>query len=129
MKNLALRLALATSLLVPLSVLASCDATKTATPQPTSTSAFYTALKGANVAAIDYISPAGAVQLGQVVCENLQAKRSVMWIIKNIITLNGPDDGIDLTSEQRYQFAIAVLASATTHLCPDMKEYIVAPHG
>lgn len=129
MKTTALRIVLCFVMALTATVVTSCQGTQNAQPQPTSTASYYSSLKAANVKGTDFISSAGAIQLGQMVCEKLQAKRNVMWIIKNIITLNGPNDGIDLSADERYQFAIAVLASATTHLCPDMKDYVLAPHN
>ena len=111
-----------------LALLAGCASHSKATPQPTGTAAYYHSLSATELKALNYMNEKGVVQLGQIVCENLRVDKSVMWIIRNIITLNGSNDGIDLTADDRYQFAIGVIASATSHLCPDMKDKVITPH-
>ena len=108
--------------------LGSCSQNKQAVPQPTGTAAFYESLSATDLAALKYMPPSGVVQLGGAVCASLENKKSVMWIIKNIVTLNGPDKGIGLSPKERSQFAMGVIASAVTHLCPEQKDYVLSPH-
>ncbi|MBU6348121.1 MAG: DUF732 domain-containing protein [Actinomycetales bacterium] len=108
--------------------LAGCSKTdKQAIPMPTGTAAYYVSLKAANLDGTKYLKPKAAVQLGQLVCENLAAKHSVMWVIKNIVTLNGSDTPAEFTPQQRSKFAMGVIASAVTHLCPELKDYVLPP--
>lgn len=109
--------------------LSGCNQEKKAVPQPTGTSAFYESLSATDLAALKYMEPAAVVHLGELVCENLAAKRSVMWIIKNIVTLNGADSGLGLSPQERSKFAMGVIASAVSHLCPDQKDYVLSPHN
>lgn len=108
--------------------LSSCSQDKKAVPQPTGTAAFYGSLSATDLAALKYMKPSAVVHLGELVCASLENKRSVMWIIKNIVTLNGPDAGLGLSPQERTQFAMGVIASAVTHLCPEQKEYVLTPH-
>ena len=103
-------------------VLTACnDKRPTAMPTPTGTSAYYLSLKGANLVGTKYMSPEATVHLGQLVCENLAAGKNAMWIIKNIVTLNGDSTPPEFTPEDRSKFAMGVIASAVTHLCPEQK--------
>ncbi len=108
--------------------LSSCSQTEQAAPQPSGTAAFYGSLSATDLAALKYMQPSAVVQLGELVCASLENKKSVMWIIKNIVTLNGPDSGIGLSPKERSQFAMGVIASAVTHLCPEQKDYVLSPH-
>ena len=123
-----LKLRFITLCLVPVFALSACSNDDVAKPAPTGTAYYYNSLESTKLNALNYMKEDAIVHLGELVCTNLRANKNVMWIIKNIITLNGPNDGIDLSAEERYQFAVAVLASATNHLCPDMKGYVLAPH-
>ena len=108
--------------------LTGCNQAKKEVPQPMGTAAFYESLSATDLAALKYMQPSGVVQLGEAVCSSLENKKSVMWIIKNIVTLNGPDTGIGLSPKERSQFAIGVIASAVSHLCPEQKDYVLSPH-
>ncbi|NBX70701.1 MAG: DUF732 domain-containing protein [Actinobacteria bacterium] len=108
--------------------LTGCSQTKKAVPQPMGTAAFYGSLSATDLAALKYMKPSAVVHLGELVCTSLENKRSVMWIIKNIVTLNGPDTGIGLSPKERSRFAMGVIASAVAHLCPEQKEYVLSPH-
>jgi len=113
---------------VALTSLTGCNGSKQAVPQPTGTAAFYGSLSATDLAALKYMKPSAVVHLGELVCTSLENKRSVMWIIKNIVTLNGPDTGIGLSPKERVRFAMGVIASAVAHLCPEQKEYVLSPH-
>lgn len=125
LKSLAGLMALSLSVLG----LSSCSQDKQAVPQPTGTAAFYESLSATDLAALKYMQPSAVVHLGEIVCTSLENKRSVMWIIKNIVTLNGPDAGIGLSPKERSKFAMGVIASSVTHLCPEQKDYVLTPHN
>ena len=108
--------------------LSSCSNQKQAVPQPTGTAAFYGSISATDLAALKYMKPSAVVHLGQLACESLANKQSVMWIIKNIVTLNGPDSGLGLSPQERTKFAMGVIASAVAHLCPEQKDYVLSPH-
>jgi len=107
--------------------LAACGQQQKATPQPTGTAEFYESLRTNNLVGLDYMSPKGAVQLGGLVCDSLRANRSVMWVIKNIVTLNGANTPPNFTPEDRTKFAMGIIAGSVTHLCPDQKDYVLSP--
>ena len=125
-----MKFAKATALVIGTAVLAlsltACkDKQPIAMPTPTGTSAYYVSLKGANLVGTDYMSPEASVHLGQLVCENLAAGKNAMWIIKNIVTLNGDSTPPEFTPEDRSKFALGVIASAVTHLCPEQKGQVL----
>jgi len=113
---------------VALTSLTGCNGSKQAVPQPTGTAAFYGSLEATKLPALKYMKPAAVVHLGELVCANLEAKRSVMAIIKDIVTLNGNDAGLNLLPKDRTKFAMGVIASSVSHLCPEQKEYVLSPH-
>ena len=104
--------------------LTGCAKSTNATPQPTGTAAFVASVESTKLKAVAYIKVPGLIQLGELICLNLQRDVSLTKILRDVTYLNGTDDKSGLTVGERSQFAIAAVAASVAHLCPDQTSKI-----